>query len=207
MSCLTVWVSEWVCCGRPRESQGTEWPRLHSIRTCIVRIPQVQLLPTLRISSGLAFGNRRNIWRKKNRTPSYPNIISPSNQKHGVAKTESKQVGYTTIIINNQKMGGSGSGYRLQQQTSDSAKRPRNFGSQSQSSFTGDVNWPSGSKFWWISHSPQHKVPRRDKLLLHLSEWNTKEHSITLYQTQNYPPRATAAAVLTILQEGSTSPN
>lgn len=55
-------------------------------------------------------------------------------------------------------------GYRLQQQTSDSAKRPRNFGSQSQSSCTGDVNWTSGSKFWWIPHPPQHKVPRGDKL-------------------------------------------
>jgi len=53
---------------------------------------------------------------------------------------------------------------RLQQHTSDSAKRPRNFGSQSQSSCTGDVNCPSGSKFWWISHPPQHKVPRGDKL-------------------------------------------
>jgi len=49
MYVLSDCVSEWVCCGRPRESQGTEWPRLHSIRTCIVRIPQVQLQPTLRI--------------------------------------------------------------------------------------------------------------------------------------------------------------
>ena len=85
-------LSVWECCGRPRESQGTEWPRLHSIRTYIVRIPQVQLLPTLRISSGLAFGNRRNFWRNKNRTPSCPNIVSPSNHKLAVAKTEYKQV-------------------------------------------------------------------------------------------------------------------
>jgi len=99
---------------------------------------------------------------------------------------------------------------RLQQQTTDSAKRPRNFGSQSQAAVLVTSNELAGRNF---GESPTPLSPKsrvETNCRPHLPERNTEEHSINLYQTQNYPPRATtmapAATVLTILQERSTSP-